>query len=106
MLLTIRRWTLQFDFIQSIVSPDLPTDAKQTVTRLFSTHQFIGALCAARYLKKGIASLVSEEPPTIRLDFQHAAVDQQRGTDAFYSQSKANRCVACGEVRAWLQRRV
>ena len=35
--------------------------------------------------------------PAHRLLFQHQASDQASGQDVFYSQSKANRCVACGE---------
>lgn len=58
------------------------------------------------YLNKGIAEEVSTEPPTIRLLFQHANADQTTGMDAFYSQSKRNRCVVCGEERHYLRYRI
>uniref|UniRef100_A0A7R9V667 HRDC domain-containing protein n=1 Tax=Chlamydomonas euryale TaxID=1486919 RepID=A0A7R9V667_9CHLO len=57
------------------------------------------------YLGKGIATLESDNPPTIRLLFEHKNADELAGS-AFYSQSKANRCVVCGECRHWLRYRV
>ena len=55
------------------------------------------------YVCRGIATLVSEEPLTIRLLFAHATADQAAGLDAFYAQSKLNRCVACGSERDYLR---
>ncbi len=46
---------------------------------------------------------MAEEPPTIRLRFAHKNMDQRTGTDAFYSERKANACVACGEARNYLR---
>jgi len=58
------------------------------------------------YVHKGLAVRVQEDPPTIRLTFQHQTADQARGADAFYSASKANQCVGCGATRNYLRFRV
>jgi cation-transporting P-type ATPase D len=57
----------------------------------------------AWYLERGIAEKVAEEPPTIRLLFEHKSADQQAGLDGFYSQSKTNQCVVCGEDGHYLR---
>ena len=57
----------------------------------------------AWYLERGIAEKVGEEPPTIRLLFEHKNADQQAGLDGFYSQSKTNQCVVCGEDGHYLR---
>ena len=52
---------------------------------------------------KGLADRVGDDPPTIRLRFRHKSVDQRTGKDAFYSERKANCCVACGGDRNYLR---
>jgi cation-transporting P-type ATPase D len=59
-----------------------------------------------RYVTKGLAVLVQEEPFTVRLTFAHRDDDSQRGSAAFYTSSRANRCVACGEGGHYLRWRV
>ena len=49
---------------------------------------------------------MADEPPTIRLRFAHKNVDQRSGTDAFYSERKANCCVACGGADNYLRYKV
>jgi hypothetical protein len=48
------------------------------------------------YIEKGIADLISEDPPTIRLKFTPGG--RGHAGDAFYLTPKENRCVACGKV--------
>ena len=57
-------------------------------------------------MAKGLAVLVQEEPFTVRLTFAHRDDDRQRGSAAFYTSSRANRCVACGEGGHYLRWRV
>lgn len=49
---------------------------------------------------------VSEDPPTIRLLFEHTQTDQDAGMDTFYSSSRENRCVVCGEQGHYLRYRI
>lgn len=55
------------------------------------------------YVDKGLADKVCGDPPTIRLKFEHKSADQQAGLDGFYTQSKRNRCVVCGEESHYLR---
>lgn len=59
-----------------------------------------------RLQARGLADRVADDPPTIRLRFAHKNVDQRTGTDAFYSERKANLCVACGGVDNYLRYKV
>eukprot|EP00879_Flechtneria_rotunda_P011906 GHRR01012435.1.p1 GENE.GHRR01012435.1~~GHRR01012435.1.p1 ORF type:complete len:931 (+),score=387.60 GHRR01012435.1:2246-5038(+) len=58
------------------------------------------------YADRGLAELVQQDPPTIRLKFEHKNADQQVGLDGFYSTSRANRCVVCGQEQHYLRYRV
>jgi hypothetical protein len=71
-------------------------------SRALGTRSRIVSVCP-RYVAKGLADRVSVDPPVIRLRFQHKVADQEAGVDAFYAQSKANRCVGCGEEGHYLR---
>jgi hypothetical protein len=53
------------------------------------------------YLSRGIAELVSEDPPTIRLLFE--AGGRGNAGDDFYLSTKENRCVACGSKEQYVR---
>ncbi|KAG2495263.1 hypothetical protein HYH03_006536 [Edaphochlamys debaryana] len=78
--------------------------------RMLSRDGALLCFCDTRkiawYLARGLAVQVCEEPPTIQLLFEHTTTDQQLGADDFYTQSKANRCVGCGEADHYLRYRV
>lgn len=59
-----------------------------------------------RYIDKNLAQRVSDDPPTIRLRFQHSTNDQENAVDEFYAESKSNCCVVCGEAGHYLRYRV
>ena len=40
---------------------------------------------------RGLADKVADDPPTIKLKFEHKATDQLKGSDDFYTHSKENR---------------
>ncbi|KAK9822142.1 hypothetical protein WJX74_010568 [Apatococcus lobatus] len=58
------------------------------------------------YQARGLADKVADDPPTIQLKFEHKATDQLTGSDDFYTHSKENRCVACGDDSHFLRYRV
>lgn len=57
------------------------------------------------YTRKGLAKRVADDPPTIQLLFEHQNIDQDTGEDEFYSQSKSNQCVGCGEQGHYMRYR-
>jgi len=58
------------------------------------------------YLKKKIAKVESEDPLVIRLLFQHRTSDEANKCHDFYVQSRANRCVSCGEDGHYLRYKI
>lgn len=78
--------------------------------RMLSRDGELLCFCDSRklawYVGRGLAARVSDDPPTIRLLFEHRVGDQVGGADAFYSGSRANRCVVCGEEQHYLRYRV
>eukprot|EP00775_Hariotina_reticulata_P003770 gene3770-4029_t len=61
---------------------------------------------AVRRSAKQLVRMLKNDPPTIRLLFEHKNADQQVGLDGFYSTSRANRCVVCGQEEHYLRYRV
>eukprot|EP00899_Mesostigma_viride_P006270 jgi/Mesvir1/15644/Mv03249-RA.1 len=57
------------------------------------------------YLSRDLAQLVSSDPPTIQLTFEPKAMPADAKED-FYTQSKVNQCVGCGEQGHYLRYRV
>ena len=55
---------------------------------------------------RGLAERVSDDPPSIKLNFMHKTGDQERGVDDYYLHSKENKCVSCGEEGHYLRYRV
>lgn len=57
------------------------------------------------YVLKGLADIVSDENGAliIRLNFLHRTGDQSRGSSTFYSESRANCCVGCGQTHTFLK---
>lgn len=47
------------------------------------------------YLKRGLAILIDEDPPTIRLNFEPNG--RGKSKDAFYLADRENKCVVCGK---------
>jgi cobalt/nickel-transporting P-type ATPase D len=70
--------------------------ARASVTACFAFHS----------QGRGLADRISEQPPAIKLRFPHKTTDQDQGVDAYYLQSKENRCVACGQTKHYLRYRV
>jgi cobalt/nickel-transporting P-type ATPase D len=58
------------------------------------------------YVRKGLATVVQEEPLSVQLTFQHRDDDQRAGRHHFYSTARENRCVGCGEKGHFLRYRV
>lgn len=58
------------------------------------------------YVERGLAERISEEPPTVRLLFEHKNADRLNDKDLFYSASKKNQCVVCGTSDHYLRYRV
>lgn len=58
-----------------------------------------------RYLNRGLAKLVEENPPAIMLLFEPKGRPEDEGND-FYIQTKRNICVGCGEGKHYLRYRI
>lgn len=58
-----------------------------------------------RYVKRGLAEDLKEDPPAIRLLFEPKGRPEDENNE-FYIQSKTNRCVGCGESSHYLRYRV
>jgi hypothetical protein len=57
------------------------------------------------YQKKRLHQ-ISDDPPTIKLLFEHTTTDQDKGLDSFYTASRENKCVVCGEAGHYLRYRI
>ncbi|CAI9090265.1 OLC1v1025002C1 [Oldenlandia corymbosa var. corymbosa] len=57
------------------------------------------------YINRGLAKLVEDDPPAIKLLFEPKGRPEDEGND-FYIQSKKNICVGCGEGNHYLRYRI
>lgn len=59
------------------------------------------------YLQKGLATLISEEPYTVRLNFEPSGRNQQGDEawvdDQYYCTNRENKCVVCGHNENFLR---
>lgn len=58
------------------------------------------------YVRKNLAKVVSAEPFTVQLLFQHNMRDQSASVDTFYSAARNNHCVGCGKTSQFLKYRI
>ncbi|KAG6498249.1 hypothetical protein ZIOFF_046161 [Zingiber officinale] len=58
-----------------------------------------------RYLRRGLAKMVDEDPPAIMLLFETKGRPEDEGNE-FYIQSKKNMCVGCGEKSHYIRYRI
>ncbi|XP_076035401.1 exonuclease 3'-5' domain-containing 2 [Oratosquilla oratoria] len=59
------------------------------------------------YVRKGLGTLVSEEPLVVKLNFEPVARPQEEGADGhFYIQVRENICVVCGKKDSYIRKNV
>jgi len=60
------------------------------------------------YVRKGLATVIEDDAKnfSVRLTFQHNTSDQERGDDEFYTASRTNQCVGCGDNRHFLKYKI